>query len=242
MTIALIDDLRDDLEVLFDYICRYCQERRIHVHIEKFISELAFLRSANRTAYDLVFLDIYMQQASGIQVAQKLREKHPKCQIIFTTASKDYAVKAFRLQALDYLVKPYTYELLTEACNRYEQVAAKFAHYIELKEGRHYTRVLISDIIYTDYHNHYIQIHTSTCQIRSYMSFGEFAPMLDPYPQFLWCYRNCMVNMDYIESFDSSDFILNNGERLPIAKARKQEITQAYANYIFDYVNGGTTL
>lgn len=160
MTIALVDDSTDDLEILFDYICRYCQERRIHIHIEKYTSELAFLRSAKQTAYDLVFLDIYMQRASGIQVAQKLQELHPKCQIIFTTASKDYAIKAFRLHALDYLVKPYTYELLTEAFNRYEAVASKFAYYIELKEGRHYTRVLISDIIYTDYHNHYIQIHT----------------------------------------------------------------------------------
>lgn len=242
MTIALVDDSHEDLETLFDYICRYCQEHKIHIHIEKFISDLSFLRSAKKTVYDLVFLDIYMQQASGIQIAQKLREWHPKCQIIFTTASRDYAIKAFRLRALDYLVKPYSYELLSESCDRFGQVAAKYAHYIELKEGRHYTRVLISDIIYTDYHNHYIQIHTAACQIRSYMSFGEFAPMLEPYPQFLWCYRNCMVNMDYIESFDNSDFILNNGERLPIAKARKQEITQTYANYVFDFVNGGITL
>lgn len=78
--------------------------------------------------------------------------------------------------------------------------------------------------------------------IRSYLSFDDFAPMLEPYSQFLWCYRNCMVNMDYIESFDDKDFILNNGERLPIAKARKQDIIQAYADYVFDYVNGGTTL
>lgn len=242
MTIALIDDSPEDIETLFIYICQYCQEHKIHTHIEKFTNELAFLRSAKHTAYDLVFLDIYMRQASGIQIAQKLLQQHPKCQIIFTTASREHAIKAFRLNALDYLVKPYTYELLSEACGRYEQVASKFAHYIELKEGRHYTRVLISDIIYTDYHNHYIQIHTRSCLIRSYMSFSEFEPMLKPYPQFLWCYRNCMVNMDYIESFDHCDFLLNNGERLPIAKAKKQEITQAYANYIFDYVNGGATI
>lgn len=242
MTIALIDDSANDIEFLFNYICRYCQERKIHAHIEKFTNEIAFLREAKHTSYDLVFLDIYMQQASGIQIAVKLREAHPKCQIIFTTASKEYAINAFRLHALDYLVKPYTYEMLSDAISRYEQIASKFAHYIELKEGRHYTRVLISDIIYTDYHNHYIQVHTASCMIRSYMSFDDFAPMLEPYQQFLWCYRNCMVNMDYIESFDDKDFLLNNGERLPIAKARKQEIIQTYANYIFDYVNGGTTL
>ena len=242
MTIALIDDSANDMDTLFSYICRYCQEHRIHAHIEKFTSELVFLRSARQTTYDLVFLDIYMQQTSGIQIAVKLRETQPKCQIIFTTASRDHAVNAFRLQALDYLVKPFTYEMLADAVSRFEQVASKFAHYIEVKEGRHYTRVLISDIIYTDYHNHYIQIHTPSCMIRSYLSFDDFSPMLEPYPQFLWCYRNCMVNMDYIESFDDKDFILNNGERLPIAKARKQDIIQAYADYIFDYANGGTTL
>lgn len=242
MTIALIDDSANDIELLFNYICRYCQEYKIHAHIEKFTNDLAFLREAKRTSYDLVFLDIYMQQTSGIQIAVKLRETHPKCQIIFATVSKEYAANAFRLHALDYLVKPYTYEMLSDALGRYEQIASKFAHYIELKEGRHYTRILISDIIYTDYHNHYIQVHTNSCMIRSYMSFDDFSPMLEPYQQFLWCYRNCMVNMDYIESFDDKDFILNNGERLPIAKARKQEIIQTYANYVFDYVNGGTTL
>ena len=64
MTIALIDDSANDIETLFSYICRYCQERRIHAHIEKFTNELTFLRSAKQTSYDLVFLDIYMQQTS----------------------------------------------------------------------------------------------------------------------------------------------------------------------------------
>ena len=72
------------------------------------------------------------------------------------------------------------------------------------------------------------------------MSFGEFSPMLSPYRQFLWCYRNCMVNMDYVDTWEDHDFILKNGERLPIFKSQRKEILQAYANYIFDYVNGGT--
>ena len=74
MTIALIDDSANDIELLFNYICRYCQEYKIHAHIEKFTNDLAFLREAKRTSYDLVFLDIYMQQTSGIQIAVKLRE------------------------------------------------------------------------------------------------------------------------------------------------------------------------
>ena len=58
--------------------------------------------------------------------------------------------------------------------------------------------------------------------------------MLSSYPNFLWCYRNCMVNMDFIASYIDRDFILKNGETIPIAAARRREILQTYADYIFD--------
>ncbi len=242
MTIALVDDYAADIDILYDYISRYCREHNVHIYVERFTDEAEFLTSMHTTVYSLVFLDIYMKRATGISLARKIQEMDSKCQIIFTTNSTEHAVKAFRLHALDYLVKPYAYADLADALDRFEKIASRFAHYIELKEGRHYTRVLISDIIYTDYYNHYIQVHTDSCVIRSYMSFNDFSPMLSSYPQFLQCYRNCMVNMDCIDSFDNQDFILKNGERLPIARARKQKILQAYADYVFDNANGEIVL
>jgi len=239
MTIALVDDSLIDIETLHGHLCRYCQENNIHMHIEKFTDETLFFKSMENISYNLVFLDIYLSRSMGTTVAKKIQEQDPKCQIIFTTGSPEHAVNAFRLHALDYLVKPYTYAHLEDAMQHFESVAEKFSHYIKLKEGRRYTHVLISDIIYTDYYNHYIQVHTNSCVIRSYMSFNDFLPMLTPYPQFLWCYRNCMVNMDYVEFFDTKDFTLKNGERIPIAKARKQEIIQAYSDYIFANASGG---
>ncbi|MEY8411558.1 LytTR family transcriptional regulator DNA-binding domain-containing protein [Lachnospiraceae bacterium 62-26] len=107
-----------------------------------------------------------------------------------------------------------------------EGTTGRFARYIELKEGRYYTRVRISDIVYTDYSNHYIQVHTTSCVVRSYMSFEAFFPMLAPYSNFLWCCRNCMVNMDYIESFGQKEFLLKSGERIPISAARRRETVQ----------------
>ena len=242
MTIAIVDDSSKDLSLLYEYICRYCSEHKIHVQVKEFTNEGTFLRTLKTEQYSLVFLDIFMQSLNGIQIAKEIKKLNPKCQIIFSTSSREHAVKAFRLHALDYLVKPYTYAQLEDALNRFEKVAAKFAHYIELKEGRYQTRILITDIMYVDYHNHYIQVHTTSSVIRSYMSFGEFSPLLAPYGQFLWCYRNCMVNMDYVESWDDNDFILKNEERIPIFKSQRRGIIQAYSNYIFDYVNGGTTL
>lgn len=240
MTIALIDDCPQDLALLSEYVCRYCNEHKIHVSLKQFSQEKDFEDTLCTERYDLVFLDIFMQNSNGILIAKKLKKGNPNCQIIFSTSSKEHAIKAFRLHALDYLLKPYTYAQLEDALNRFENTVKKFTHYIELKEGYFMTRIRVTDIMYVDYHNHYIQVHTQSKIIRSYMFFKNFSPMLSPYRQFLWCYRNCLVNMDYIDTWEGNDFILKNGERLLISKSQKREIIQAYANYIFDYINGGT--
>lgn len=181
-------------------------------------------------------MDIYLGRTSGLALAARIKELSKSCQIIFTTTSMDHAVKAFRLNALDYLVKPFSYAQLSDALNRYAQAARPFQHYIELKEERHQTRVLLSDILYTDYSNHYIQIHTPERVIRTYQSFDDFSPRLAPYPQFLWCYRNCIVNMEQVAQTEDRNFLLKNGERIPISRNRKNEILQAYADYLFDFV------
>ena len=237
MHIAIVDDSREDIRYLFENISRYCKEHRVHMQIDNFEEEQKFLSSAKEKAYDLVILDIYMKRINGDRIAQAIREKYPEGQIIFMTASREHAIKAFKVRALDYLVKPYTYEELENALDHFEEVYDKFLHYIELKEGRQFTKILIKDIMYVDYHNHYIQVHTTSNVVRSYMPFDKFAPVLRPYCQFLWCYRNCMVNMDYIDSLDDKDFVLTDGKRIPISRAMYQEVTQAYANYMFEYVN-----
>ena len=234
MNAAIVDDSVEDIELLCSYLSQYSQEHKIHIYIERFTDADAFLDAVCATAYQLVFLDIYMEGMTGIQVAEQIQAKDPRCQIIFTTVSAEHAPTAFRMHVLDYLVKPYGYAYLEDALDHYGISVSRLSYYIELKEGRERTRIPISDIVYTDYSNHYIQVHTVSCVIRSYMSFGDFYPMLAPYPNFLWCYRNCMVNMDFIESYIDRDFILKNGESIPITASRKREVLQTYADYIFD--------
>ncbi len=180
MTIALVDDSSKDISLLYEYVCRYCNEHKLHMSIKQFTHEKSFFNTLKTEKYDLVFLDIFMQEQNGMLIAKEVKKYNPKCQIIFSTSSKDHAVKAFRLHALDYLLKPYTYARLEDSLNRFENTAARFAHYIELKEGRCQTRILVTDIMYVDYHNHYIQVHTNSRVIRSYMSFGEFLRCCPP--------------------------------------------------------------
>ena len=105
MTVAIVDDLNKDIETLEKNIEKYCQEHKIHLKVQQFTSEASFLLSLDNTEYSLVFLDIYMEKETGIRLAQHIRKRLPKCQIVFTTASKEHALEAFRVRALDYLVK-----------------------------------------------------------------------------------------------------------------------------------------
>lgn len=156
MNVAIVDDSIIDRQFLYDNIERYCHQHKVHMQINTFEDGLDFMHTLHSGVYNLVLLDIYMVQSNGLQIAEEIRKRDDKCQIIFITSSEEYAIRAFRLRALDYLLKPYIYEQLEEALNRCETALTRFTHYIELKEGRHYTRILISDILYTDYHNHYI--------------------------------------------------------------------------------------
>lgn len=244
MRIAIIEDSSADAALLFSNIERYCQTNNVHMQVDQFETGYSFLSACKRFVYDLAFLDIFLEgdTRTGLEAASRLREYYPQCQFIFTTTSREHAIEAFRLHALDYLVKPYGYSDFEDSMKRFSNNFRQFEHYITLKEGRQQTRVLLKDILYTDYHNHYIQVHTSSNVIRSYMSFGEFAPLLEPYPEFLWCYRNCLVNINYIVTVDENDFVLENGERLPLSRMRKNEIIQEYADYVFEHVSRGKVL
>ena len=94
MTIALVDDSDSDIELLHDYLSRYCHDHHVYMTIEKFTDEHIFLNSMQHKTYDLVFLDIYMGHMDGIQLACEISREDPKCQIIFITTSEEHAVAA----------------------------------------------------------------------------------------------------------------------------------------------------
>lgn len=239
MKIAIVDDLYKERKLLYDYLSTYCTDQHIHAEIYQFEDGTDFLIDFNKGIYDLIFLDIYMKDMDGITVAQEIRDVDEDCIIIFSTSSESHAVKGFWVRAFDYLVKPYTYEQFAHTMDLCKQSISNLSRFIEVKEGRCYTKILLRDIIYTDYYNHYIQIHTKTRLIRSYMPFAEFSPTLEIYPQFLCCYRNCLVNMDEVEALDDRDFIMKNGERVPISKKIKSEVRQIYADYVFHCISRG---
>lgn len=234
MQIAIIDDVKTDREILSAFLERYCAQHHMDVQVSVFKSGEEFLSVFSHTTFDVVFLDVYMNGMDGLQVAQEIRGFERQTLLVFATGSEQHAVKSYRVRALDYLVKPYNYEQFSETMHLCEKSLLNRARHIVVKEGRVQIKILLSDILYVDYSNHYVLLHTKERIIKSYMPFGELADKLQGYPQFLACYRNCIINMDEVSCMEERDFLLGNGERLPISRAQLGSIRQRYADYEFE--------
>lgn len=241
MKIAIVDDLKLQQQTLVDFILKYSKEHHLLVKIKLFASGEELLWDLRKEKFDVIFLDIYMNGINGIETAHLIRQTDTTCRLIFSTSSTKHAIESFRVRAFDYLLKPYTYTQFSEVMALLEKSLAKQPHYIEVKDGRAMVKIRITDILYTDYSNHYIYIHTEDKIIKTYMQFPKFSPLLECYPEFLCCYRNCLINMNKIIAIEKNDFVLGNGEKIPIAKANCQELKQAYADYCFDKTAGHIT-
>lgn len=241
MKIAIIDDSREDARQLLEFIISFYSNVQISQQTTIFNTAAQFMKTWRISGFDLVFIDIYLkQEASGIQIAQRIRKEDEKCTIIFITGSPDFALKSYEVRALDYLVKPISYKKFSETMEYFSSInRPKSRPFIEVKESRIKVKIPVDDIFYTDYYNHYIQIHLADKTVRTYMRFEDFSGLLLCYPQFISCYRNCIINMDKVAGLEKSEFIISSGEHLPITRNLRAQIHQQYADYQFQKLNGG---
>lgn len=241
MNIAVIDDSIDEARLLAGYITKYYSDIHTCQQTTIFNTSADFLNCWQKGSFDLIFIDIFLHsETSGIRIAEKIRKDDNACTIIFTTSSTDFALKGYEVRALDYMVKPIRYEKLCHTMEYFGAVTHKRqSHYIEVKESRIMVKLPIDDILYTDYSNHYIQIHLPDKTVRTYMRFEVFSGMLLSYSQFICCYRNCIINLDKVSSMEKTEFILSTGEHLPITRNLRPQIHQKFADYQFQKLNGG---
>lgn len=150
---------------------------------------------------DLIFLDINMPDISGIDLAGMLQ---PETMVIFTTAYSDYAVKGFELNALDYLLKPFSLSRFLKACQKAQdwkqlQPAEINGHiFIKTTEGQ--IKVNFSELLFCEATGNYVTLYLDKEKIISRMTFKELEKLLPSY--FVRTHRSFVVNknrMDKIE-------------------------------------------
>lgn len=233
MQIAIVDDIASERTRLRDKLKTQLCRCTLSANIQEFENGEAFLSAAKKEHFELVFLDIYMEGKNGIETAKDMRQFHPDCILVFTTTSMDHALDAFRVRALQYLVKPYTDEELTVLFDEITQLLPDLDKYIDVNTVGGVVRLHFQDILYAEHYRHQIHIYTADGKTTvTRQTFGEFTEKLDD-ERFFLCRRGIVINLEYAEDFDGMDFILKNGKKLPVSRDLSKAANLAFGDFLF---------
>lgn len=240
MRIAIVDDIASERETLKKRVTMQTARLSLDAAVSCYASGTDFLVCAGKEHFDLVFLDIYMENENGVDTADRLRSFDPDCLLVFTTTSPDHALDGFRVRALHYLVKPYQE---AELAALFDEIVKRFPmtdKYIEISAAGGSIRLRFQDILYAEHYQHQVYIYsTDGKKIVTRRTFREFTAALTD-GRFFLCSRGTLINMEHAEDFDGSDFILKNGKKIPVSRDHAKAARTAFGDYLFnDFKNSG---
>ena len=185
---------------------------------------------------DLIFLDINMPGISGISFARSLNSN---IKIIFTTAYREYAIDGFNLHAVDYLLKPISFERLWEAISHFKKTVWKennLSHateeeskFIFVRIDRKMVKLNFDEIYYIESLSDYLKIHTAEKSITIREKISAIEEKLPP-EKFLRIHRSFIVSISKLESF-TTEYVIVNNQSLPVSRSYKEDVLNILNKY-----------
>lgn len=235
LVIGVCEDQPDERKKISALICEYGKTHHLEMELYEYDSGYTFWEAYQPGQLSILFLDIYLKDSTGIEIARKLRGDGEKCDLIFLTSSPDHAIEGFELSARHYLIKPATAEKIDQALDRCETKLN--SRYIEVESDRLKHRVYFDQIRYIEVFDKVSIIHTVKQDIKTYLALSKLEKELGGQP-FLRCHRCAIVNMDYIKDYTATDFIMDDLSLVAIHKKGSTETRQIYLDYLFSQMRG----
>lgn len=231
MLIAICDDSKTDAEKIRFSLMDITDE----LEMKYFATGAELIESVKKGyAYSIIFQDIFLENENGMDIAKAVRELSPDTQIIFCTSSLDHAIDAFKVQAVDYLVKPCEETDIVKAFARVSlRINSKKSSPIVINSGKEIRIFYSRNVIKVESDKHYTIIYTdSGKKERVHSNFSDIAGLFEK--DFIELRRGLMVNPDYIDKISGSVVYLTDGSMYTLPKAKKDYVTAKYIEFITD--------
>ena len=233
MTCAIIDDEPLAAELL----ASYAQKTTFLELVGTYNSAIEAMKVIRTTPVDLLFLDIQMPELSGLEFATILS---PKTMIVFTTAFDRYAVESYKVNAIDYLLKPIAYYAFLHSANKALQMLETRSPQKSVKSEERFfyvkseyklIRILIDDILYIEGQKDYVKIRLAAPQ-KSVNCLMNMKALEDYLPQqdFMRVHRSYIVNLKRVEAIDRLRVVIGD-TFIPISDTYKDAVTQFIASH-----------
>lgn len=232
LQVGIIEDEFLARETLKAFLERHCEKVEVVFLAGDLETGVAAIREHSPQA---VFLDIEMPGHSGMEVKKLLGETEAP-QIVFTTAYANYAVDAFGLEAVDYLLKPIDIVKLRRAVERVRERIKKSPTLtqgtITIPTSTGQIVVKLEDVLFLKADGSYTEVHTSNDRHLVSRKLIEMEELLDP-EHFLRVHRSYVVNIGKVVEFvrqSNSSLKMENGAVIPVSRSNKEAIRQLFQN------------
>ena len=235
LSIAVCDDEIIECCNMEKRIKKIIEEMKIPCIIRQFRSGVELLQA--RESFDIVFLDIMMPEMDGMKTAQLFRKKVSDKILIFVSSSREYVFEAYDVEAFQYLLKPVEdrklKSVLQKAVLKTERRSQEF---IIVSSQRQKKKLFLDDIYYFEIKGRIVDAHGPEGIFTYYEQMGELENKLQD-KGFFRCHKSYLVNLKYVDGYNRQEAILENGERIVIAKRRYDMFVQEVLKVMRE--NGG---
>ena len=188
--------------------------------------------SINSGEIQLLFLDIHMPMITGIDFVKTLQPVPP---VIFTTAFPQYALEGFDLNALDYLVKPISFERFFKAAlkaKEYYEVRQQFnaetggqaTDYFFIKADNRLVKIFLKEVLFVEALQNYVTIHTLEKKYITYLTFKSVEEYL-PSDRFIKTHKSYIIAAEKVDSIEGNDIRIGT-HHVPISRNLKEEVME----------------
>lgn len=195
-----------------------------------FDNALTGLTYLNSNKVDVLFLDINMDELSGIELLESTKINS---QVIITTAYQEYALKGYELKITDYLLKPFTFNRFLQAVNKAQENLTHRSSepppdFIFVKTENRLEKIMLNEIVYIEGMRDYRRIHTVNKKIMTLQNFSEFEKLIPPS---IICrvHKSYMVALNKIVSIERSRIRIAD-QIIPISETYKEVLFQIIQN------------
>lgn len=236
--IGLCDDEERELDIIEDFLTAYLESKELDEYgIDRFQSAEELLERIMEKEYnpDLLLLDIFMSGKTGVEAAEELRRQQCGTFIVFLTTSKEYALEAYGVDALQYLVKPLDRERFFHAMEIVFQQMKKAEEQIVMKvAGGGIRQMKPDEIICCESQKNYQMLYLETEECRVRMTAKELWEMLEHFTQFRRCGRSYILNLNHVISVEKEEILMDNECRIFIPRNVSAEFKKVYFSYFFN--------
>ena len=222
MRIAICDDDPIICNYIEKIILDYTHTKGYSVIVQVYNSGTSFICDT-KDDFDLVFLDIELNDMTGVEVGKFLRNNKDSIEIVFISAHPEYALELFKIRPVDFLTKPFDKSEVEKIIEEYYKKYHSEHEYLTYKFGSDIGRIRFDDILYISSYLRKISIHkTNGENIEIYAKLDDIEAKIPK--QIFWrIHKSYIVNIRKVELFQYETMKLENGEVLTISKAYRRD-------------------